>query len=89
MAQQGVKTIYLQAAKEDPRSPGDLIDPNLLGQWVTTAHSLGMSVVGWYLPTLTNPDRDLQHLMAMFNFQVNGQTLDGIGVDIESRSSPT
>ena len=76
----------LQAAKEDPRrSPGDLIDPNLLGQWVTTAHSLGMSVVGWYLPTLTNPDRDLQHLMAMFNFQVNGQTLDGIGVDIESR----
>ena len=85
MAQQGVKTIYLQAAKEDPRSPGDLIDPNLLGQWVTTAHSLGMSVVGWYLPTLTNPDRDLQHLMAMFNFQVNGQTLDGIGVDIESR----
>ena len=49
-----------------------------------------MSVVGWYLrSTLTNPDRDLQHLMAMFNFQVNGQTLDGIGVDIESRRSPT
>ena len=85
MAQQGVKTVYLQVAKEDPRSPGDLIDPNLLGQWVTTAHSYGINVVGWYLPTLTNVDRDLQHLMAMFNFQVNGQTLDGIGVDIESR----
>ena len=41
--------------KEDPRSPGDLIDPNLLGQWVTTADSLGMSVVGWYLPTLDEP----------------------------------
>ena len=26
--------------------------------------------------------------MAMFNFQVNGQTLDGIGVDIESRVVP-
>jgi hypothetical protein len=85
MAQQGVKTVYLQVAKEDPRSPGDLIDPNLVGVWVTTAHSYGINVVGWYLPTLTNVDRDLQHLMAMFNFQVNGQTLDGIGVDIESR----
>ena len=52
---------------------------------MTTAHSYGINVVGWYLPTLTNVDRDLQHLMAMFNFQVNGQTLDGIGVDIESR----
>ena len=88
MAQQGVKTVYLQVAKEDPRSPGDLIDPNLLGQWVTTAHSYGINVVGWYLPTLTNVDRDLQHLMAMFNFQVNGQTLDGIGVDIEARVVP-
>ena len=88
MAQQGVKTVYLQVAKEDPRSPGDLIDPNLVGQWVTTAHSYGINVVGWYLPTLTNVDRDLQHLMAMFNFQVNGQTLDGIGVDIESRVVP-
>lgn len=88
MAQQGVKTIYLQVAKEDTRSPGDMIDPNLVGQWVTTAHSFGMYVVGWYLPTLTNVDRDLQHLMAMYNFSVGGQTLDGIGVDIESRIVP-
>jgi hypothetical protein len=88
MSAQGVKTLYLQAARDDPKSPGDLTDPNIVGTWLQTAHSYGISVVAWYLPHLTNVDTDMRHLMALFNFEFNGHKFDGIGVDIESRVVP-
>ena len=86
MAAVGVKTLYLQAAREDTISTGSLVDTALLGAMLQAAHAAGMKVVAWYLPTLENVERDMVHLRAMVEFKSpGGEQFDGIGVDIESR----
>jgi hypothetical protein len=79
----GVKTVYLQVSREDPRSPDGFVDRDLLEQFVVGAHERGMSVVGWYLPTFASVDADLAHLQDLLDFEVDGHRLDGVGVDIE------
>jgi hypothetical protein len=84
-AANGVKTIYLQGAKQDPRTPDTLLSRDRLGAILLAAHAHGIRVVGWYLPTFENPSADFVHLDAMMQFKVNGQHFDAIGIDIESR----
>lgn len=86
MARQGVKTLYLQASKDDVRSPGDLVDPEIAGEFLTRAHAHGMRVVAWYLPKFGDVDSDLRHLLAMRSFAASGQRYDGTAVDIEWRN---
>lgn len=83
MAASGVRTIYLQAAQVDRRSPGPLVNPGKLASWLVHAHRKGMKVVGWYLPRFDDIDKDFAHLKAIADFQVLGHRFDGIGVDIE------
>ena len=84
-AANGVKTIYLQGAKQDPRTPDSLLSRDRLGAILLAAHAHGIRVVGWYLPTFESPSADFMHLDAMMQFKVDGQHFDGIGIDIESR----
>lgn len=79
LADQGVQTVYIQASKWD--APEDVLEPFRLGVFIHRAHERGMSVVGWYLPTLEDPARDLQRLLAIAALPV-----DGIAVDIEARN---
>lgn len=88
MKDRGVRTIYLQAAKESSRTPGSLLSPDRLGQFLLAAHSRGMQVVAWYLPTFERPSRDWMHVDAMMQFTYRGQHFDGIGIDIESTTVP-
>jgi hypothetical protein len=83
MAASGVRTVYLQAAQQDERSPGPLVDPDVVGQFLVRAHRAGLRVVGWYLPRLTDLDGDLAHLKAIDDFEVLGHRFDGLAVDIE------
>jgi hypothetical protein len=83
MAAAGVKTLYLQAAKDDVRSPGDLVNPEILGPMLIRAHDRGVKVVAWYLPKFYDVGSDLRRLLAMRDFRAGGQGFDGIGVDIE------
>jgi hypothetical protein len=83
MAQRGVKTIYLQAAKQSTRTPYALLSRDRLGQILLAAHARGIRVVAWYLPTFDSAAADWRHLDAMMQFKVNGQHFDAIGVDIE------
>jgi hypothetical protein len=83
MVASGVRTVYLQAAQLDERSPGALVDPAVVGQFVVRAQRAGLKVVGWYLPRFTDLDRDLQHLQAIDEFEVLGHRFDGVAVDIE------
>lgn len=83
MASRGVRTLYLQAAQLDPRSPGLLVDPQVLARFVIRAQRAGLHVVAWYLPRFTDIDRDLAHLEAMADFEVLGHRFDGVAVDIE------
>ena len=88
MAEAGVRTVYLQAARpNDPAAPGDLLEPGLLGQFLARAHARGMRVVGWYLPQLGDLDDDLRHVAAVLDFSSGGHRFDGFGLDIEWRAS--
>jgi len=83
MAEAGVRTVYLQAARLDDRSPGGLEDPWLLADWLVTAHDLGIEVVAWYLPRFGAGSDDLDRVNALARFEVLGHRFDGVGVDIE------
>lgn len=83
MADAGVKTVFIQANRDDPRSPDGFVDQGLLAQFVRRAHDRGVAVVGWYLPTFTDVDTDLGHLQDLLDFTADGHRLDGVAVDIE------
>ena len=83
LAAAGVRTLYLQAAKDDIRSPGDLVNPEILGPMLNRAHALGIKVVAWYLPKFYDLDSDMRRFIAMRDFRFNGHGFDGIGNDIE------
>jgi len=83
MADSGVRTLYIQANRDDERSPDGFVDRALLDQFVVRAHERGMAVVGWYLPTFTSVATDLGHLQDLLDYEVDGVRLDGVGVDIE------
>ena len=83
MARLGVRTVYLQAAKADTRSPGPLVDEKLVGDFLVAAHQHGIRVVAWYLPLLGDLDADLAHVRALHDFRADGQRFDALALDIE------
>ena len=85
MADRGVRTLYLQAARLDPRSPQGIVDPELVGRFLERAHQRRLRVVGWYLPKFGDVEADLANLRLIRDFEFDGHRFDGIGVDIEWR----
>jgi len=85
MAARGVRTVYVQAARLDERSPGGIVDAPLLARFLGRAHKRGLRVVGWYLPKFGDVEADLANLRLLRDFKHDGQRFDGIGVDIEWR----
>jgi hypothetical protein len=83
MAALGVKTLYLQAARLDDKSPDGIVDADLIGQFLEHAHAKGIRVVGWYLPKFAALDADLSRLEKIADFEWKGQRFDGVTVDIE------
>jgi hypothetical protein len=83
MADAGVRTLFIQAAFHDDRTPGPLTDTDLLGRFVVRAHANDIAVVGWYLPRFGDVTADLIHLLAIDGFSVGGHRFDGLAVDIE------
>ncbi|MCZ7525098.1 MAG: hypothetical protein M5U14_01095 [Acidimicrobiia bacterium] len=83
MARLGVRTLFLQAAKDDERSPDLLVDEELVSAILTRAHERGLRVVAWYLPTLGDVDADLRRLRALHELEVDGHRFDGLAVDVE------
>jgi hypothetical protein len=83
MVRQGVRTVYLQAAQVDERSPGLVVDPGATAELLVRAQRAGMRVVAWYLPRLSDLDQDMRHLEAIADFEVLGHRFDGVAVDIE------
>jgi hypothetical protein len=83
MADLGVRTLYLQATKNDSRSPEPIVHEELVSEFLVAAHEHDIEVVAWYLPLLGDVDTDFRHLRALEEFEVDGERFDGIGLDIE------
>ena len=60
MAGAGVRTLFLQAARLDARSPEGIADRAALGELLVRAHQHGIRVVGWYLPRFGDVAADLR-----------------------------
>lgn len=78
MADLGVQSLYVQAARHD--SASDVQEPERLMPLIDRAHARGMRVVVWYLPTFEDVAKDLRRLLAIARLPV-----EGVAVDIESR----
>jgi hypothetical protein len=79
MADAGAQVLYLQTAKAPL---GDPLDPNVARSIIDRAHSRGMRVIAWYLPTHASNPVDVAHLDASLALGV-----DGLAIDIEDRST--
>lgn len=86
MAASGVKTLFLQAVRDDPRSPDGVVDHALVEQFLIRAHRRGLRVVGWYLPKFADVDLDFARLKQIADFEVLGHRFDGVAVDIEDNT---
>ncbi len=85
LAARGVRTLFLQATRLDPRSPEGIVDRARVGEFLKGTRSRGMRVVGWYLPKFADVDVDLANLLLIRDFEFDGHRFDGIAVDIEWR----
>lgn len=77
VAAAGYQTIYIQTTKAGV--PDLVLESARLKAIINRAHQLGLSVVGWYLPTHDDEMRDYRKTIAMLRLGV-----DGIGLDLES-----
>jgi hypothetical protein len=84
MARLGVKTVYLQAAQDDERSPGNTVDRKLLARMLRAAHDADLRVVAWYLPRFVDVQADLRRVRALLDFKANGEEFDGFALDVEA-----
>lgn len=82
MADLGVRTLYVQLARWDSPAPG-VVEIDAALAMIDRAHLRGLSVVGWYLPTLVDPAHDRNQIEAVLDLPI-----DGFGLDIESTAVP-
>lgn len=80
----GIRTIYLQAARDETDIPGGIVDPETVARFLEEAHARDMFVVAWYLPRRYDAD-DVRRLEALRDFRSDGHAFDGVAVDIEFR----
>ena len=79
MAAEGATTLYIQTAS--PYRSEDVLERTRLQGLINRAKVRGMSVVGWYVPSLVDPAADLRRIEAMVPLGV-----DGIGIDVEDKA---
>jgi hypothetical protein len=84
MAAAGVRTVYLQAVRQDERSPDRIVDERLIARFLIEGHRAGLRMVGWYLPKLGDLQVDIDHVVTLADFEVGGgHRFDGVALDIE------
>ncbi len=89
MADAGVRTLYLQANRDDDRSPAGWVDRGLVDRFVAEAHEHDVDVVAWYLPTFRSVATDLGHLQDLLDYRSGPHRFDGVAVDIEYTEAVT
>jgi hypothetical protein len=83
MARLGVRTLYLQVSNPDGASPDQITDAAEIGEFVTRAKSVGLKVVGWYLPGLADVGVDTRMLTSIAGFRSGSARFDTVALDLE------
>lgn len=83
MDARGVRTIYLQTATYG--SPASVVYPKKVAEFIASAHRRNMTVVGWSVPSFTNPEKDFRRARAGALFKTRkGERFDSFALDIEA-----
>jgi hypothetical protein len=83
IADRGVVTLFLETSNYRQRA--DVVRPALVGRFLEAAHALGISVVGWYLPSFAQPPLDVRRALAGITYRSpTGERFDSFALDIES-----
>lgn len=83
LAAHGVGTLFLETGND--RQPRDVFRPAAAARFLDAAHAAGIRVVGWYLPSLATPGRDLRRALAAARFtSPAGASFDGFALDLEA-----
>jgi hypothetical protein len=83
MKARGVRTLYLETGNF--RQTVDIVRAALAGRFIDAAHSLGIRVVAWYLPSFAAPKKDLRRSLAAISFRsAGGGQFDSFALDIEA-----
>ena len=78
-----VHTLYLETAND--RQHVDVVHPETVGRFLELAHAAGIDVVGWYLPSLATPRRDVRRALSGIRFRsANGDRFDAFALDVEA-----
>jgi hypothetical protein len=83
LAAHRVHTLFLQTSNY--RQSVDVVRPGKVERFLDAAADAGIDVVGWYLPSLAGPSRDLRRALAGARFRsAAGNGFDGFALDIEA-----
>jgi hypothetical protein len=87
LERRGVGTLIVETGNFRQRA--DIFRPTQLGRLIEAAHARNITVVAWYLPSLTNVARDLRRALAAVRFATeDGDSFDSFALDIESSAVP-
>jgi hypothetical protein len=79
----GVTTLYLETSNYSQKV--GLVRPAALARFLDAAHTNGLRVVAWYLPSLMNLAVDLRRSLAAVRFRSpSGEAFDSFALDIEA-----
>jgi hypothetical protein len=83
MAKHGVRTLFLETSNY--QMTRSIVRPDRVDRFITAAHANGLQIVAWYLPSLTDLDRDLRRSLAAVNHTTGtGEQFDSFALDIEA-----
>lgn len=83
MAKHGVRTLYLETGNS--RSDYLAKNPSVISAFISESHAKGMLIVAWYLPDMTDLDKDYGRIKKAIKFRTSdGQGFDSFALDIES-----
>lgn len=78
-----IHTLYLETSNDRQRT--DVVRPETVGRFLDLAHAAGIDVVGWYLPSLATPRRDVRRALSGIRFRSeNGERFDAFALDVEA-----
>ena len=79
----GVHTLFIETAND--KQPRDVAHPLALSRLIDAAHAARLDVVGWYLPSLVSPRREIRRALAGARFtSAGGGHLDAFALDLEA-----
>ncbi len=83
MAEHDVRTLFFETSNYQ-MSRG-IVRPDRVDRFIAAAHANGLLIVAWYLPSLTELERDLRRSLAAVNYTTStGEQFDSFALDIEA-----